>query len=377
MQIAFYAPMKSPEHPHPSGDRRLARLLMSALDHTGHSVRLASQHRSYDGAGNAATQAAIKQEGERQASGLLQAYRNNQIARPHIWFTYHLYHKAPDWIGPRISEALKIPYIAAEASYAAKQADGPWDLGLQASKRAIEMASAIISFNAVDDDCISPLLKGGARITHVPPFVDTKLYADASAKRNLYRKTIANQYHIDADLPWLVCVAMMRPGDKLRSYQQLGSALARMQDRAWQLLVIGDGSAHQQVTNALVRVADRVHWIGEQDCETLASIYAACDLYVWPAVNEAFGMAFVEAQASGLAVIAGKSGGVSGVVNAPDCGILVEPDNPEVFAASVAKLLDEPETRQAMASRAQQYTWQHHGLNAVASRLNQVLNEVT
>ena len=377
MRISFYAPMKSPEHPNPSGDRRIAQLLMRALNQGGHEVRLASQLRSYDGIGDVATQATIRQEAEQQALGLLDAYNDDKIARPHVWFTYHLYHKAPDWIGPRITETMKIPYVIAEASYALKQGGGPWDLGLQASRRAIETASAVISFNAVDDACVSPLLKHGAKITHVPPFIDTQPYADAARERMLNREMTARKYNIDAGVPWLVCVAMMRPGDKLRSYQQLGAALSSLKGRPWQLLVIGDGSAREQATRALAAIDDRVHWIGVQDIDTLPGIYAACDLYVWPAVNEAFGMAFVEAQASGLGVVAGNSGGVSGVVNAPNRGVLVEPGNPEVFAAAVAKLLDEPENRQVIASRAQQYTLEHHGLNAGASALNQVLKEVT
>jgi glycosyltransferase involved in cell wall biosynthesis len=377
MRIAFYAPMKSPEHPNPSGDRRIAQLLMRALDQGGHEVRLASQHRSYDGIGDAATQATIRQEAEQQALDLLDAYNDDKLARPHVWFTYHLYHKAPDWIGPRITETLKIPYVIAEASYAPKQSGGAWDLGLQASRRAIEIASAVISFNAVDDGCVSPLLKHGAKITRVPPFIDTQPYDAAARDRKFYREMAARQYKVDPGVPWLVCVAMMRPGDKLRSYEQLGAALSGLKDRPWRLLVIGDGSAREQAITALAVIDDRVHWIGAHDIDTLPGIYAACDLYVWPAVNEAFGMAFIEAQASGLGVVAGNSGGVSGVVNSPNCGVLVEPGNPQALAAAVAKLLDEPENRQAMASRAQRYTLEHHDLNAGASVLNRVLEEVT
>jgi glycosyltransferase involved in cell wall biosynthesis len=377
MRIAFYAPMKSPEHPNPSGDRRIAQLLMRALDQGGHEVRLASQHRSYDGIGDAATQTKIRQEAEQQAMVLLDAYNDDRIARPHVWFTYHLYHKAPDWIGPRITETLKIPYVIAEASYAPKQSGGAWDLGFQASRRAIEIASAVISFNAVDDGCVSPLLKHGAKISRVPPFIDTQPYDAAARDRKLYREMAARQYKIDPGVPWLVCVAMMRPGDKLRSYEQLGAALSGLKDRPWRLLVIGDGSAREQAITALAVVDDRVHWIGAQDIDKLPGIYAACDLYVWPAVNEAFGMAFIEAQASGLGVVAGNAGGVSGVVNSPDCGVLVEPGNPQALAAAVAKLLDEPENRQAMASRAQRYTLEHHDLDAGASALNRVLEEVT
>jgi glycosyltransferase involved in cell wall biosynthesis len=377
MQIAFYAPMKSPEHPIPSGDRRLAQLLIRALHQGGHQVQLASQHRSYDGSGNAETQEIIKQEGERQASKLLDAYNKGKIGKPDIWLTYHLYHKAPDWIGPKICQALNIPYLIAEASYAGKQSGGPWDMGLQASKRAIEIASAVISFNNVDDACILPLLKQGTKIFSILPFIDTHPYVIAAEERVQHRRLTAAQYNIDPAMPWLLCVAMMRPGDKLRSYEQLGAALSKLSERPWRLIVVGDGSARDQVTSALVPINNRVHRIGTRDAETLPGIYAACDLYVWPAVNEAFGMVFIEAQASGLAVIAGNSGGVRGVVNAPDCGILVEPGNPEVLAQAVAKLLDDSEGRQAMASRAWQHTREHHGLDGGASALNQVLNEVT
>ncbi len=377
MQIAFYAPMKPPEHPNPSGDRRIAQLLMRALVQGGHRVSLASQHRSYDSTGDTTTQAVIEQEGERQAMDLLDAYSDGRVAKPHIWLTYHLYHKAPDWIGPRICEVLKIPYIIAEASYAPKQTGGRWDSGLQASKLAIAMASGVISFNSVDDGCVSPLLKHGVKITSISPFVDTQPYATAAREKTRYRDVTASRYDINPEVPWLICVAMMRPGDKLRSYEQLGTALSMLKDRDWRLLVVGDGSARQQVVSAMAVLGDRVYWIGAQDKETLPGIYSACDLYVWPAVNEAFGMAFVEAQASGLAVVAGDQGGVSGVVNAPGCGVLVEPGNPEAFATAVGNLLDEPEIREAMATRAQRYSCQHHDLDSAASALNQVLNQVT
>ena len=28
------------------------------------------------------------------------------LAQPQAWFTYHLYHKAPDWLGPAVSQSL-------------------------------------------------------------------------------------------------------------------------------------------------------------------------------------------------------------------------------------------------------------------------------
>src|SRR5947199_10153754 len=126
MRIAFYAPLKSPTHGTPSGDRRVAGLLMDALAAAGHRAQVASTFRSYDGDGDEARQRALRAQGEAYATQLADDWRAAPAAdRPQLWLTYHLYYKAPDWLGPIVSEALSIPYVIAEASYAAKRAYGP------------------------------------------------------------------------------------------------------------------------------------------------------------------------------------------------------------------------------------------------------------
>src|SRR5690606_9839696 len=119
--------MKSPNHPVPSGDRRVARLLLRALREAGCEPELASEFRAYDGAGDPARQQALKAEGEALAGRLIaELSARPRAERPQAWFTYHVYHKAPDWLGPPVSRALAIPYIVAEASHAPKRAGGPW-----------------------------------------------------------------------------------------------------------------------------------------------------------------------------------------------------------------------------------------------------------
>ena len=63
MRIAFYAPLKSPTHGTPSGDRRVAGLYMDALARAGHQVELVSTFRSYDGVGDPARQAGLREQG--------------------------------------------------------------------------------------------------------------------------------------------------------------------------------------------------------------------------------------------------------------------------------------------------------------------------
>src|SRR5262245_55798755 len=125
MRIAFYAPLKPPTHPVPSGDRRMARLLMAALGRANHRIDLASRFRSREGAGDPARQQALADLGQHMAQRLVRQYQARAAAeRPELWFTYHLYYKAPDWLGPAVCAALDIPYVVAEASHANKRADG-------------------------------------------------------------------------------------------------------------------------------------------------------------------------------------------------------------------------------------------------------------
>ena len=125
MRIAFYAPLKSPFHDTPSGDRRVAALYLEALARGGHDVALASDLRSYNPDGNDAAWRALRNAADAVASRLIRdAESGDPARRPELWFTYHCYHKAPDWVGPRVSRALGIPYVIAEPSHAPKRAQG-------------------------------------------------------------------------------------------------------------------------------------------------------------------------------------------------------------------------------------------------------------
>src|SRR5689334_7783479 len=109
MRIAFYAPMKSPDHPVPSGDRTMARLIIAALARAGHEIVLASRFRSWEPR-DERRQARLAAFGARLAARALREMEHTPERRPALWFTYHLYHKAPDHLGPRITAALGIPY---------------------------------------------------------------------------------------------------------------------------------------------------------------------------------------------------------------------------------------------------------------------------
>lgn len=107
--------------------------------------------------------------------------------------------------------------------------------------------------------------------------------------------------------------------------------------------------------------------------DALPAVYGAADLFLWPAVREAFGLVFLEAQAAGLPVLAGASGGVPAMVRDGETGVLVPPGDAAAFAGALRDLLAAPERRCALGAAARAHVAAHHGLEKAAMRLDEIL----
>ena len=373
MNVAFYCPLKPPDHPNPSGDRRLARLFIRAISMGGHRVMATPPFRSRDALGNRDRQRRIQRLGKRLARRLIHRWETCVPGdRPQIWFTYHVYHKAPDWLGPAVARALGIPYVVAEASVAPKRAGGPWDLGLQGTVQAVRAADAILSLNPDDEQCVRPMMKAGAEFMCFPPFIDTDHF-EANVPRQEARSSLRETLGVDPGRPWLIAIGMMRHGDKLASYQMLGQALSLALDAEWTLLVVGDGAARAEVEQTLAPLGrERLRFLGRLESRSLANVLGACDLLVWPAINEAFGMSLLEAQALGVPVVAGGERGVSAVVKDGETGLLVEAGAPEAFTAAVRRLIESSDLRLRMGRAARERVLREHDLGMAARGLDRL-----
>lgn len=373
MKLAFYAPMKPPDHPVPSGDRRMARSLIKALEARGHAVELAARFRSYERSGDPARQLRLRAFGDRLAGHLAErSLRRPRPERPDAWLSYHVYHKSPDHLGPVLSARLGIPYLIAEASVAWKRAIGPFAPGFADSLRALEAADLVLAMTAVDQQGLESVVRPPASLMRLPPFTDPERFQSARLERDAHRQALAVRYGLDRRLPWLLAVGMMRPDAKLCSYRRLAAALIRA-DRSCQLIVVGDGPARAAVEACLAPLQRPVVFTGVLGPAELAAANAACDLFVWPAVREAYGLAMLEAAAAGLPVIAGREGGVDEVVRHGRTGLLVPPGDPEAFAEAVRALLGDPVRRQRMGEAAARFVVEERSLERASLILDDAL----
>jgi glycosyltransferase involved in cell wall biosynthesis len=90
-------------------------------------------------------------------------------------------------------------------------------------------------------------------------------------------------------------------------------------------------------------------------------------------VNEAYGMTLLEAQATGLPVVAGDFGGVSAIVAHESTGLLASPGDAAAFAKAMAALMRDPARREAMRAAALRKVAAEHDLPIAAAILDRTL----
>lgn len=106
--------------------------------------------------------------------------------------------------------------------------------------------------------------------------------------------------------------------------------------------------------------------------EELPEFMRAGDLLVHAAVREQFGQVLIEAMAWGLPVIAVDRGGPAAIVDDPETGWLVPPDDRAALAAAIAQVVGDAEERRRRGERARQetverYSWSRIGKELAAS----------
>jgi alpha-1,6-mannosyltransferase len=137
--------------------------------------------------------------------------------------------------------------------------------------------------------------------------------------------------------------------------------------RDYRLIVAGDGISRKLfLADAQKRLNKRITWLGHiTNREELAKLYANCDFFLHPNPQEPFGIAPLEAMASGVLLVAPDSGGLKAYANSSNAG-LTHATGP-AFASMIRNLIESEDRRRKMASSALQ-TAQEFSFEAITDR---------
>jgi N-acetyl-alpha-D-glucosaminyl L-malate synthase BshA len=131
------------------------------------------------------------------------------------------------------------------------------------------------------------------------------------------------------------------------------------------LVLIGDGPERSAAVEEARRlgVENRTVFLGKQD--TVAELLGCADLFLLPSESESFGVAALEAMASGGAVVATRVGGLPEVVVEGVTGYLAPVGATEEMAHAAVRVLRDPVRAREMGRAAREVATHRFGVDVV------------
>jgi phosphatidylinositol alpha-1,6-mannosyltransferase len=217
----------------------------------------------------------------------------------------------------------------------------------------------------------------GAALEHLPPGVDTERFSPDPGARSELRK----RYGL-GDRPTIVCLSRLVPR---KGQDMLIRALPLIRERVdGAALVIVGGGPYLDTLRQLAQqcgVAAEVVFTGGIHAAELPAHHSLADVFSMPCRTrgagldvEGLGIVYLEASASGVPVVAGRSGGAPETVREGSTGLVVDGRSVEQITDALSELLGDPDraARMGAAGRrwvTEEWRWQNH-----AARLGQLLS---
>lgn len=142
-------------------------------------------------------------------------------------------------------------------------------------------------------------------------------------------------------------------------------------------ILIGDGPLKLELQKEarILGVEKEIKFLSWR--ENLSKILQIMDIFVFPSINEGMGRALVEAMALGKPVVATKAGGIPGVVLDGKTGILTPPENSEMVAEAIIRLLKDDTLAGKMGEEARKWVMPRFGVRAMIDKIEGLYEELT
>ncbi|WP_293694420.1 glycosyltransferase [uncultured Agrococcus sp.] len=254
-----------------------------------------------------------------------------------------------------VARTLDIPFVQSFHSIAADEAE-PLDAGERAESPgriageamlARESCGLVVISRAERSTVIHRLGASPECVFIVPPGVDAELFHPQRRPLGSVKRRI-------------VVAGRLHP---LKGVDLAIRALAEIPERQRpELIVVGspppDGAEYAESLVALcreLRVEADVRFVGAKTRVPLAEELRTADVVLMPSHSETFGLVSLEAAASGVPVVAYRSGGLQESVLDGRTGLLVDSRDPADWASAITQLLHDEALRSRLAKQAREH----------------------
>ena len=245
-------------------------------------------------------------------------------------------------------------------------------------RRATAGAGLVTTISAYVAEPIARALPDGVPLAMLSPGVDTERFRP-DVDPAVWRGRLGL-----GDRPVIVCVSRFVPRKGQDVLVRTFAAVrAAVPDAA--IVLVGGGPFRAKV-EALARRSehrDAIVLAGEVGDDELPGLYAAADVFAMPCRSrwgglevEGYGIVFLEAAATGLPVVAGRSGGAAEAVIHGETGFVVEGTDDAAVVDAIVTLLRDRATASAMGARGRERAVAGYDWRTIARRLGVMLNDV-
>lgn len=211
---------------------------------------------------------------------------------------------------------------------------------------------------------------------HLPSGVDGDIFQPTSPEQ---QERTRERWGIPAQTPVISCISRLVPRKGQDKLIEAMPAVLKVHPEAV-LVIVGGGRIEERLRRQAATLGGSVRFLGRLEHAEMIDVLAASDIFAMPARTrgggldvEGLGIVYLEAQACGVPVIAGTSGGAPETVT-PQTGLVVDGRDVTKLSAAIAGLLADPARRKAMGVAGREHvenTWLWEFLGA---RLTQILN---
>jgi len=238
-------------------------------------------------------------------------------------------------------------------------------MGRRVLTAAVRLSSAAIAVSQAVADCVGP--SGSRRLRIMVPAVELDRFRPGPSDPALRRQLTSS-----VEDPLVGIVGRIDPEKGVHLVVEAVAALEGPAARA-HLVVVGspgfDSGAYldRLKIDAARLLGVRARFVGRM--EDVPETFRALDVAVNASAAEPFGLSILEAQASGVPVVATRSGGVTDFLTDGDNALLVPGGDPGALAAAIERVVTDPDLAARLARNGRALAEAGHGIEGFADDL--------
>ena len=211
----------------------------------------------------------------------------------------------------------------------------------------------------------------------IPPGVDTERFVPIPPAS---KREVRASFGLPSDGLLIVSVSRLVPRKGMDTLIRASARLAGM-GSAVQVAIAGTGRSEESLRRLAIRTGAPVAFLGAVPHERLAQLYGCADVFAmmchdrWMGLEaEGFGIVFLEAAATGVPQVAGRSGGSAEAVENDVTGLVVDrPDDELDVANALRSLLSDDARRRQFGVAARQRAVAEFSYDLLSRRLGVAL----